>query len=113
MVARMWPRRMPFDCLPAHTTARLPFKKKIQRRRTEPLPSACHNRRFASAPNRRHTRRALGVSPLHSHGTSLITRATIDAATRVTEYAACRPVALNLSVMPTPWVADAGPQLDD
>jgi len=39
----------------------------------------------------------------------MISRATIDAAARVTEYAACRPIALNLSVVQTPPTDDAGP----
>ena len=39
----------------------------------------------------------------------MISRATLDAAARVAEYAASRPIALNLSVMATPPTDDAGP----
>jgi len=38
----------------------------------------------------------------------MISRATIDAAARVAEYAACRPIALNLTLMPMPPADDAG-----
>lgn len=43
----------------------------------------------------------------------MISRATIDAAARVTEHAACRPIGLNLSVVPTPPTDDAEPAANE
>ena len=55
----------------------------------------------------------LVVSHRHPKGHTMISRATIDAAARVTEYAACRPIAVNPSIMPTPPADDAGPAVND
>ncbi len=43
----------------------------------------------------------------------MLSRATIDAAARVTEYVAGRPIAFNLSIMPMPPADDAGPAVND